>query len=633
MILKLVPGQSVQPLGLITSSTTCRAHSVSPKAQIQQPFSCTAPIKAFVPRPTTAVVPETLIRAAQPRSDSEKTVLVPNCNQCLIVKPYGPAEVNLDASSNQEEDNIRTFSKISYVSPKPNCAIQWVIEDMERSPNQTSGPSSDAGKDQRNKNCVVAQAEGHGKSLAEKRPEFPVVMFDDKIFFQVKKKASKEGEVIDLCLDEVSNVGAPAEVRCADEDCVMFVSYTPAPEVSISEDRTETRAGPAPEDNNTTLTDCSQAMSSLRESHTQQPQISSGPSTTLCPVADHKLKQMFGITSDVEIRLPRLVSSDTEISAAVKKVPSVDYTEPIEEDFLCPGPPHSQDCPQVEGSASRVGRTRKRTKCPCCSPAILHHFQKGRPKSEHNEKRETARRQLKLQPPPASESVTAAATTSATTSQTAPKLPELQMTEANVPELATTTVSATTPLKTVQVPRKKVKLKPSSVTISPISPKKVKLKPSSVTTSQISPKKVKLKPPSVTISQISRKKVKLKPPSATALQIPQKRGKVKLPPVTVPPSVITSQVPQKQTKLPETPGSAPTTSAVTTLQIPHQKRPSAAPSTVPPPDARTSSVISQWTTPKADSEEMEIHKEIALLREALRLKEAALQKLKSDRNR
>ncbi|KAK7883943.1 hypothetical protein WMY93_027066 [Mugilogobius chulae] len=72
---------------------------------------------------------------------------------------------------------------------------------------------------------------------------------------------------------------------------------------------------------------------------------SSGPA--LCPVVDNKLKQMFGITSEVEIRLSRVDRLNPRRSCT-SQVQPLDYTQPIEEDFLCDsGPPHSQDCAGV----------------------------------------------------------------------------------------------------------------------------------------------------------------------------------------------------------------------------------------------------------------------------------------------
>ncbi|CAL1607254.1 unnamed protein product [Knipowitschia caucasica] len=185
-------------------------------------------------------------------------------------------------------------------------------------------------------------------------PDCAVVMWDDRIFFRVQK------ELVDLCTDE--------EEEEEEQEEVMFVGCSPAQTAQEKPGVTLAPGG------------LSTPTVSSREGPKSRGQDLQTP--------DLRLRQSFGITSELRVRLPRLNSL----------APPLDYTQPIEEDFLCDvAPPHAQDCPQVEATSSRVGRTRKRTRCPCCSPAaLLHHAHKRRPKPGDRRPGEGPRRGLRL---------------------------------------------------------------------------------------------------------------------------------------------------------------------------------------------------------------------------------------------
>lgn len=296
---------------------------------------------------------------------------------------------------------------------------------------------------------------------SDQKPKDTVVMCNDKVFFAVKnnKTSSDEimeatsleegqSEVIDLCGDVQETVLTEmAAMSGPDEDNVEFVSYIPPQTNSSSgKDTTEkvpqkqkgqvdkagvdkrhaqksagqkvghthstTKLGLAAESmvddvGADVQTEQSSSREEKRSSHNMEIFGASHDVTSAAPspVADHILKQKFGIRSEVKISLHRI---DTRSADACKslviKLPDLDYMEPIDEDFPCAldahilNAQHSQNCSEVKPSSSRVGRTRKRTKCPCCSPAALnrHQAQKRRPKPPDRDKRETVRKQLKL---------------------------------------------------------------------------------------------------------------------------------------------------------------------------------------------------------------------------------------------
>ncbi|KAM6924451.1 uncharacterized protein FYW49_004696 [Xenentodon cancila] len=75
--------------------------------------------------------------------------------------------------------------------------------------------------------------------------------------------------------------------------------------------------------------------------------------------------------------------------------PLVSYVEPIDEDFTDENDkpksqdrvvhPQTQTCKDINASARRVGRTRKRTMCPCCIPSALHPVVKSSARFEEPE--------------------------------------------------------------------------------------------------------------------------------------------------------------------------------------------------------------------------------------------------------
>lgn len=69
--------------------------------------------------------------------------------------------------------------------------------------------------------------------------------------------------------------------------------------------------------------------------------------------------------------------------------PVIGYVEPIDEDFLSTNEddiPKSQTCVDLSTNTRRIGRTRKRTTCPCCTTGILDHTVKSSARLEEPEK-------------------------------------------------------------------------------------------------------------------------------------------------------------------------------------------------------------------------------------------------------
>ncbi|XP_055078940.1 uncharacterized protein LOC129456379 [Periophthalmus magnuspinnatus] len=549
------PIPPVKPMRPLTAAVLSHVHS---KAQVQPSVQlCVSPTLSTPPTKPTHSTPATISLGScvievpvQPSTTPQKTILgVPNdksANCKIIVKLPTNSNDNLNTSLAPiprltELNTIRSFTKVTNTAnpgpvsdkqtrklilclpQRPNSPNKWVVEDNglnSLSSSQASVIPEDitsmvevvAKREQTNKNCAMTLA----PTEMEERPECSLLMWNDKVFFRVEKQALKAGAVedIDLCADGVY------EADACDEDSVSFVGcYVQS---SRAKEGAGGETGTAPRDHSSSAQLASSKVGPMPRAH--HVQISS-PSPSLCALADHKLKQMFGITSEVEIRLPRVACLDMVRSSA-SQAPPLDYTQPIEEDFLCDAdPPHSQGCPQVEAAPSRVGRTRKRTKCPCCSPAALlrHHAHKRRSKPGAGDKRETARKQLRL-----------------TTTLITPK-----------------TDTLTNPLTAHKV----VKLLPAL--------------PNNLFT----------------------------PASAT---------------LTTPMTIATNTPATTTTPIPMDANPIPIDGSCVSGQI-----------QVLPMPATVTTPLTLHTTRNTDCEELQMHREIQLLREALRLKEAALEKLKS----
>lgn len=69
--------------------------------------------------------------------------------------------------------------------------------------------------------------------------------------------------------------------------------------------------------------------------------------------------------------------------------PVVGYVEPVDEDFLSrheDNVPKVQTCVELNTNARRIGRTRKRTMCPCCTTFTLDHALKSSARLEEAQK-------------------------------------------------------------------------------------------------------------------------------------------------------------------------------------------------------------------------------------------------------
>ncbi|XP_077586011.1 uncharacterized protein lrif1 isoform X2 [Stigmatopora nigra] len=221
-------------------------------------------------------------------------------------------------------------------------------------------------------------------------------------------------------------------VSSVDEDNVIFVSYIPPkPECvetqHLAENIPENVSYQTRMVVNVTEQTATQNVSNSLHHHLpcknkdgssidkrQTPDQSATSSFSICSSSDHRLRQMFGITADVRICLQRfnsrssvqeLASGDNQqnkkhpaccsspIKATKVKLsdeknlsgefhissPHADteitfnYVEPIEDDIsntIENNSPYSPTQTQnvVRPNTSRMGRTRKRTKCRCCIP-------------------------------------------------------------------------------------------------------------------------------------------------------------------------------------------------------------------------------------------------------------------------
>ncbi len=99
--------------------------------------------------------------------------------------------------------------------------------------------------------------------------------------------------------------------------------------------------------------------------------------------------------SALKNKCPAGQSSVKGTSCGVETEPVIGYVEPIDEDFLSTDEndiPNSQDtqtqtCVDLNANTRRIGRTRKRTVCPCCVPGTQGPAVKSSAKSSEPEKK------------------------------------------------------------------------------------------------------------------------------------------------------------------------------------------------------------------------------------------------------
>ncbi|XP_077453667.1 uncharacterized protein LOC144072006 isoform X1 [Stigmatopora argus] len=420
--------------------------------------------------PKTAEAQE-LLKTPQSRVRTVPSPQVPSGakSQNLLSLPDSPSSSNSVCQSNGSLDRSKLetlgsptshLKLIPKVSQRANSPMKWVIEEVNSTEATGDIP-----------HYVLS------KSSATNEAHHPqaLVMCNDKVFFATQKNSplmplqSKDtscqlknstshlqnktisrhrqpNEVIDLCSDnypdeqcKIISRGMPT-VSSVDEDNVIFVSYIPPkpecvptqhlaekiPENVSYQTRTVVHVTEQTATQNVSKTvhdplPCeNKDGSSVDKRQTLDQSVTS--SFSICKSSDHRLRQMFGITSDVRICLQRVNSRSSlyglkdpaqefstggiqqnkkqnpaHCSSPIKATrvklsdeqnlsetfltssPHADteitfnYVEPIEDDIsytIENNSPYSPAQTQnvVRPNTSRMGRTRKRTKCRCCIP-------------------------------------------------------------------------------------------------------------------------------------------------------------------------------------------------------------------------------------------------------------------------
>ncbi|XP_024148381.1 ligand-dependent nuclear receptor-interacting factor 1 [Oryzias melastigma] len=309
---------------------------------------------------------------------------------------------------------------IPKVSQRPSSPTRWVIEEAEDpKPPPASGVHEDALVVCNGKVFFVGLKSSSAlKTAPETRPPNC-------------RPPPESGEVIDLCEEEEPDAAGPRP----DEDNVIFVSYThPRSEPGSTHDPTAkgpsllTSSGGG---RSFSLGDVDVVCSSeatREEQRAMDPPLMDPPLRAGLPAekvqpcedpassrtgvlgfreGDRRLMRMFGIHAELRVTLPKIHaaaahlqgeeptgrrieveplrlnspgeadggappgeswSPGEESRCCPQSQSMVGYVEPIDED-LPEVPPPPQTCAAV--SRRRVGRTRKRTTCPCCIPAAL----------------------------------------------------------------------------------------------------------------------------------------------------------------------------------------------------------------------------------------------------------------------
>ncbi|RVE71243.1 hypothetical protein OJAV_G00071970 [Oryzias javanicus] len=292
---------------------------------------------------------------------------------------------------------------IPKVSQRPSSPTRWVIEEADDPrPPRVPGVHEDA-----------------------------LVVCNGKVFFVGLKSSSAlkpppetrpppdSGEVIDLCEEEEPDAAGPRP----DEDNVIFVSYThPRSEPGSAQDPLNpsllTSPGGGRSFSVRDIDVCSSARGQQRamdpplreELPAEKVQRREDPASSRTGVpglgkSDRQLMRMFGIHAELRVSLQKIhrrplqgeeptgrqsrvealhlnLHGPGEADAAAppregwspgedgrccpESQSVIGYVEPIDEDLPEVPPP-----PQTCAAVSRVGRTRKRTTCPCCIPAAL----------------------------------------------------------------------------------------------------------------------------------------------------------------------------------------------------------------------------------------------------------------------
>ncbi|XP_061591598.1 ligand-dependent nuclear receptor-interacting factor 1 [Cololabis saira] len=123
--------------------------------------------------------------------------------------------------------------------------------------------------------------------------------------------------------------------------------------------------------------------------------VSTSPHASVTPLKSSPSKLNTKHPSRLKENCWSLGQSSLSKTRCSESEPVVSYVEPIDEDFPDendnprsqdgPAHPQTQTCRDINASTRRVGRTRKRTMCPCCVPYVLHPVGKSSARFEEPE--------------------------------------------------------------------------------------------------------------------------------------------------------------------------------------------------------------------------------------------------------
>ncbi|XP_051914230.1 uncharacterized protein lrif1 isoform X1 [Hippocampus zosterae] len=484
-------GVADQALEFGITLNTCPLRTEEPKTFLRAPKSQVRSVSASE---VHAGIKKQLLLSSSSSFSSSDLTIVPTVSSKTTVCQSNVSSYVSELSLGSPKSHLKLIPK---VSQRPDSPMKWVIEEInsnesavDLSPSPSIPSKTFQTMKRSNKFGVleqVAPVSPPGLTTSETHQQQALVMCDGRMFFAAKKGApsspmeSKEkswqlknpvvpassfsllqhssiitskvpNEVIDLCTDDHPDDLSQTlqSGTCLDEDNVIFVSYIPPKSENVPIERlvdktlekeTRTRTLDQDTEHKRTTFTCSDTThdqltceSSIgRSQKPDQSQTGSSNALPVCRSSDHLLRQMFGVTADVRIRLRRinLGSSGLGLNEPALKCPREDiqettnllkesdlfmqyrynlkdrcsrpldvrrtklsgdivassppagvmvgYVEPIDDDI-----PNSDenDTPEAQDSAaqnmngahsntSRLGRARKRTMCSCCVPGTL----------------------------------------------------------------------------------------------------------------------------------------------------------------------------------------------------------------------------------------------------------------------
>ncbi|XP_040007628.1 ligand-dependent nuclear receptor-interacting factor 1 isoform X2 [Xiphias gladius] len=239
------------------------------------------------------------------------------------------ASVNMSAVSPHDDDNV-IF--VAYIPPKSEAGSphDWILKTqmaLEKETDQTGTRSS---------NSVTEEKSLEGRTGSDGRDK------DSNL------RGRRPGQsILVRTLKNVTDVCGSAVVNMHNNEGLNMKTQqsTSSQQVERMEMDVETESPAYP----STSDSSSGTYSQKQDTHRMETIPNPAPCWTSslapkpCQMADQLLRQVFGITADVKICLPRI----DEASAG------------------------SVPCLDMNANTRRIGRTRKRTMCPCCIPVTL----------------------------------------------------------------------------------------------------------------------------------------------------------------------------------------------------------------------------------------------------------------------